>query len=112
MLNQPEELEGEKMRVCIDMKRTGKHLKQLIMDAGYNVSDIQKFLELSCPQPVYRWYKGKALPTVDHLLILSILLGKHMEELIVTNIDDIQEFLVFSLTPLRDFRQINILSRT
>lgn len=99
------------MRVCIDMKRTGKHLKQLIMDAGYNVSDIQKFLELSCPQPVYRWYKGKALPTVDHLLILSILLGKHMEELIVTNIDDIQEVCSIELGDVIRNAEIGLVSR-
>ena len=72
------------MRESIDIKKTGQLLKKIISNAGYKVSDIQKHLGLSCPQPVYRWYSGKALPTVDHLHTLSILLGKHMEELVVT----------------------------
>ncbi|MBQ2986352.1 MAG: helix-turn-helix transcriptional regulator [Tyzzerella sp.] len=51
--------------------------------SGYTVKDIQEYLQLSCPQPIYRWFKGMMLPTVDHLYALSILFGIHMEELIV-----------------------------
>lgn len=44
---------------------------------------IQEYLNLSCPQPIYRWFKGQNLPTVEKLYALSILLGVHMEELLV-----------------------------
>ena len=67
----------------IDMQRTGTRLKDLIQKRGYCVTDIQEYLHLSCPQPVYRWFKGTILPSVDHLLMLSELLGVHMEELLV-----------------------------
>lgn len=67
----------------IDMKQTGLQLKKLIEEAGYNVKYIQHFLHLSCPQPIYRWFKGQMLPSVDHLYGLSKLLGIHMEELLV-----------------------------
>lgn len=67
----------------IDMQRTGIRLKELIQKRGYCVTDIQEYLHLSCPQPVYRWFKGMILPSVDHLLMLSELLGVHMEELLV-----------------------------
>lgn len=67
----------------IDMKLTGARIRQLVMEAGYDVKTIQRLLHLSCPQPVYRWFKGQVLPTVDHLLALSRLLGVHMEELLV-----------------------------
>lgn len=67
----------------IDMEQTGKRLKTLITNAGYDVKYIQKYLHLSCPQPVYRWFGGKVLPSVDHLYSLSKLLGVHMEELLV-----------------------------
>ena len=67
----------------IDMQRTGIRLKELIQKRGYCVTDIQEYLHLSCPQPVYRWFKGTILPSVDHLLMLSELLGVHMEELLV-----------------------------
>ena len=42
----------------IDMKKTGILLKETIEKAGYTVKDIQKILHLSCPQPIYRWFKG------------------------------------------------------
>ena len=67
----------------IDMQRTGIRLKEFIQKSGYCVADIQEYLHLSCPQPVYRWFKGTILPSVDHLLMLSELLGVHMEELLV-----------------------------
>ena len=44
---------------------------------------IQAYLHLSCPQSIYRWFKGKILPSVDHLCALSRLLGVHMEDLLV-----------------------------
>ena len=65
----------------IDMKKTGILLKYRIEKAGYTVKDIQKILQLSCPQPIYRWFKGMILPSVDHLYVLSRFLKVHMEDL-------------------------------
>ena len=42
----------------IDMERTGILLKEMFDKSGYTVKDIQKILHLSCPQPIYRWFKG------------------------------------------------------
>ena len=67
----------------IDMQRTGRKLKTMIEAAGYTPRMIQDFLHLSCVQPIYRWYKGLILPTVDHLFMLSELLGVHMEDFLV-----------------------------
>lgn len=67
----------------IDLKQTGIRLKSIIKAAGYDVKYIQQYLHLSCPQSIYRWFKGKILPSVEHLCALSILLGVHMEELLV-----------------------------
>ena len=47
------------------------------------IEDIQKILHLSCPQPIYRWFKGSILPSVDHLYVMSRLLKVHMEDLLV-----------------------------
>ena len=70
-------------KTSIDMIETGKRLKKLAQRKGYSAKDIQKYLGLSCPQPVYRWYKGVILPSVDNLLRLSELYQVHMEELLV-----------------------------
>ena len=67
----------------IDMQQTGRKIKHMIEAAGYTPRIIQEYLHLSCVQPIYRWYKGKILPSVDHLFMLSKLLNVHMEELLV-----------------------------
>ena len=70
-------------KTSIDMRRTGLNIQRLARENGHSVKDIQKYLCLSCPQPVYRWYKGFILPSVDNLLRLSELFHVHMEELLV-----------------------------
>ena len=70
-------------KTSIDMISTGKHLKNLARRYGYSVKYIQQYLGLSCPQPVYRWYKGAILPSIDNLLKLSELYHLHMEELLI-----------------------------
>ena len=74
----------------IDLRRTGLKLQKLTRQNGYSVKDIQKYLCLSCPQPVYRWFKGSILPSVDNLLRLSELFHVHMEELLVKKHTEIQ----------------------
>lgn len=71
------------MYKSIDMIKTGIRLKRMINEAGYNVRYIQSYLHLSCPQSIYRWFKGKTLPSVEHLSALSDLLHVSMNELLV-----------------------------
>lgn len=66
----------------IDQVKTGIKIKTMLEKAGYDVKYIQSYLHLSCPQSIYRWFKGKILPSVDHLCALSRLLGVHMEDLL------------------------------
>ncbi len=67
----------------IDIMQTGLNLKQFITESGYNVRQIQEYLHLSCPQPIYRWFNGKMLPSLDNLYALSKLLCLPMEKLLV-----------------------------
>lgn len=80
----------------IDMIQTGLQLKNYMDHAGMSVKDIQEYLYLSCPQPIYRWIQGKVLPSVDHLLMLSELFGVHMEKLLVKKQSTLQtDYTVF-----------------
>ena len=69
-------------------EETGNNIKRKTKAAGYTVKDIQKILRLSCPQPIYRWFNGKVLPSIDHLYMLSHILNVHMEHLIVSRYID------------------------
>ena len=80
----------------IDMAQTGLRIQKYIQDAGMTVAEVQRYLHLSCPQPIYRWYKGKILPSVDHLLSLSELLGVHMEDLLVKKVERLDVHITYS----------------
>lgn len=67
----------------ISVRRTGLKLKSMIAAAGYDVVDVQKALGLACPQSIYRWFSGIALPTVDHLFVISRMLGVRVDDLLV-----------------------------
>jgi len=67
----------------IDMQQTGKRIKYMMESAGYTPRMIQDCLHLSCVQPIYRWYKGAILPSMNHLFMFSELLNVHMEDFLV-----------------------------
>lgn len=77
----------EEMYISLDMIMSGQILRNMISKHGYTIKEIQKKLNLSCPQPIYRWMSGKAMPTLDNLYMLSHMLGTHMEDLLVPRQD-------------------------
>lgn len=45
--------------------------------------EIQEYLGMEAPQAIYNWQRGKALPSVDHLIGLSKLFGVPVDEILV-----------------------------
>ena len=60
--------------VKISKEETGKRIRRLLAECGITVRDVQEELELDSPQSVYKWLKGKALPSLDNLLVLGCML--------------------------------------
>lgn len=71
------------MYPVIDMLRTGKHIKVLCKRNGITVRELQTYMGFACPQTIYRWFAGTALPNVDNLFALSRLLGMSMNEILI-----------------------------
>lgn len=67
----------------IDMKKTGKNIQKLREDRGLTVNDVRQYINLDSPQAIYQWQRGIALPSVDHLLALSLLFEVKMEDILV-----------------------------
>lgn len=57
---------GKNTYVTLDAVLTGERIRSIIFEKGCTVRELQELLNLSCPQPVYRWMKGKILPSVDN----------------------------------------------
>ena len=67
----------------IDLVATGENILRLRKARGLSVRDLQEWFGFEEPQAIYKWQKGKSLPTVDNLYALGELLEVPMEEILV-----------------------------
>ena len=72
----------------IDVKQTGKQMKETCRQKGITVKTIQKELYIGSFQSIYAWFSGKTLPSLDNMYRLSRLLEMPMEALIVDAVKD------------------------
>ena len=66
------------------MIKIGRNITRLRKKAGLTVKELQEAFGFATPQAIYKWQRGTSLPTVDNLLVLSVLLGVSLDELIIT----------------------------
>lgn len=66
----------------IDMKETGRRLRQLIKARRLTVRDVQDSLGLTASQTVYHWFNGRSLPSIDNLYALSLLTETPLDQLV------------------------------
>ena len=67
----------------IDMVRTGNNIARLRVEAGLSVRDLQRILGFATPQAIYKWQQGRALPTLDNLVVLAAVLGVKIDDILV-----------------------------
>ena len=79
--------------VKISKEETGKRIRRLLAECGITVRDVQEELELDSPQSVYKWLKGKALPSLDNLLVLGCMLDLPVEQLLVLEGEEDEEIV-------------------
>lgn len=86
----------EPIYLSIRQKETGNRIKRLLYENGYTVKDIQSAMGFENPQAVYKWISGKSLPSLDNLVILSKLLNRSMEDILVIDGDVLFYFFLNS----------------
>jgi len=67
----------------IDAEATGENILRLRKQRGLSVREMQAWFGFEEPQAIYKWQKGKTLPSVDNLYALGTLLDVPMEEILV-----------------------------
>lgn len=67
----------------INMVKTGQNITRLREQAGLSVRELQEAFGFATPQAVYKWQHGTALPTIDNLVVLAMLLHVSMDDIIV-----------------------------
>ncbi len=68
----------------IDPVATGENILRLRKEKGLSVRDLQVWFGFEEPQAIYKWQKGKSLPTIDNLYALGALLEVPMEDILVS----------------------------
>ena len=71
----------------ISKKQTGMQIRQMMIDRGITVTQLQNWLEIDSCQAVYKWLHGVNLPSVIHLHGLSQILGVKIEEILAEEED-------------------------
>jgi transcriptional regulator with XRE-family HTH domain len=66
----------------IDIKATGQRIKFIVQNAGYSQSQLAKLLRRDS-KTISNYYRGKSLPDKIDFIILSRILGKSYDELLV-----------------------------
>ena len=70
---------------AIDMKATGKRIKDLIAEHGLSPKDISEKPGAVTMQAIYKWFRGENIPSIDNLLFLKEILDlESIDQLIVT----------------------------
>ena len=72
---------------AIDMMATGRNITMLRQAAGLTVRDLQTIFGFATPQAIYKWQHGSAMPTIDNLVVLSMIFGVTMDDIIVVDTD-------------------------
>lgn len=68
----------------IDPVGTGTNIKLLIKNSGNTIAGVGRMLGIADMSTMYKWLRGDALPGIDNMLALSILLDVSINDILVT----------------------------
>ena len=76
-----------RINISVNMEATGKNIKRLTQAAGLSVKDIMEITGITTEQAIYKWDRGRSIPSTEVQLILAAALGKSIEEILVIDGD-------------------------
>ena len=71
------------MDISINMEKTGAHIKQIILENGYTIREIMQITGVTSEQTVYKWFRGRTIPSLETQIALCKLLDLGITELLV-----------------------------
>ena len=74
---------------AIGMVKTGQNIRNLRIQAGLSVKDLQNIFWFSTPQALYKWQHGTALPTIDNMVVLAAVFGVKVDDILVISDDNV-----------------------
>ena len=71
----------------VDLKRTGQNISVLREKQGISVKELQQILGFATPQAIYKWQRGICLPTVDNLVVLSVIFSVPVDDILAVEMN-------------------------
>ena len=73
------------MEYCsIDMIKTGQKIRELRIKKAITAENLAEMMGITS-QAVFRWQNGKALPSLDNMLLLASIFEVMVEDIVVFN---------------------------
>ena len=72
----------------LSLEETGKNIKRLRNERGISVKELQEILGFDNPQAIYNWERGRNMPSIDNLLILSQIFEVSINTIVGTYLQD------------------------
>ena len=69
-----------RMNISINLEKTGKRIRELVRESGYSVRELMRMTGVTTEQAIYKWYRGKSLPSEEVQLVLCEILGVGLTE--------------------------------
>ena len=67
----------------INQTLTGENIKLMMVMNRVTYRDIQERLCFNTPQAIYKWTRGKNLPSIDNLVVLAEMFNCKIEDIII-----------------------------
>ena len=71
--------------VSIDAKTIGSNIKKLMQTNNISVLQLQAMFGFNTPQAIYKWLRGRNMPTVDNLVNLADIFNCSIDDIIAIN---------------------------
>ena len=68
----------------IDPVATGSNIRTLIKASGNTIAGVGRMLGIADMSTVYKWLRGDALPGIDNMLALSMILHVSINDMLAT----------------------------
>ena len=69
--------------IQVDTLATGRRIRKLLDDADISIRELQDIMGFTTRNAIYKWLQGKCLPSIDNLVVLSMVLGVSINEIVV-----------------------------
>ena len=73
----------------INMIKTGEKIMELRKQSGLSVKELQEIFGFATPQAIYKWQQGVTLPAIDNLVVLANLFNVNVDDILVTDTEEL-----------------------